>query len=142
MFLTRVPAGVGQCAVPWAISTRRYRVLAAEDDPQLRLMLEDALAHDGFEACCVADGLAARERFESSGPYDVLLLDDRMPHLSGRQLLRELRAAGKAVPALILSGNGELDDEERASLSPVALLRKPARLSDIARALRAAIETS
>lgn len=121
-------------------ATRRYRVLAAEDDPQLRLMLEDALSHDGFDACCVPDGLAARETFASSGPYDVLLLDDRMPHMSGRQLLHTLREAGEAVPALILSGNCDLDDEERASLSPVAVLRKPARLQDISRALREVVE--
>jgi CheY-like chemotaxis protein len=93
---------------------KRYRVLAAEDDPQLREVLRDALTHDGFEACCVADGLVARERFESSGPFDALLLDDRMPLLTGRELLRELRAAGQNVPVLILSGYCDAHDEEWA----------------------------
>ena len=119
--------------------SKRYRVLVAEDDPQLRDVLHSALLLDGFDACCVADGVAARERFASHAPYDALLLDDRMPFLTGRELLRELRLAGVTVPVLILSGGCELDDDERAFLRPAAVLRKPVLLSEIARALREAI---
>jgi DNA-binding response OmpR family regulator len=124
----------------WRVPFKRYRVLAAEDDPQLREVLRDALTHDGFEACCVADGLVARERFESSGPFDALLLDDRMPLLTGRELLRELRAAGQNVPVLILSGHCDAHDEEWAALKPWAVLRKPIRMSEVSRVLREAIE--
>ena len=121
------------------VVSKRYRVLAAEDDPQLRDMLQDALSDDGFDTCCVEDGIKARERFGTSGPYDVLLLDDRMPNLTGRQLLRELREAGEDVPALIISGGCDMDDEERAALRPVAVLRKPIRMAEISRALRDAV---
>lgn len=102
-------------------------------------MLHSALLLDGFEPCCVADGVAARERFAAAGPYDALLLDDRMPFLTGRELLRELRLAGAEVPVVILSGGCELDDDERSFLRPAAVLRKPVLLSEIARALREAI---
>ena len=122
------------------VERKRYRVLAAEDDPHLRDMLHDALALEGFDACCVEDGQEAREQFGSTGPYDALLLDDRMPNLSGRELLRELRAAGENIPALIISGGCELDDDERALLRPAAILRKPIPVSEISRALRDAIE--
>jgi DNA-binding response OmpR family regulator len=124
----------------WRVPFKRYRVLAAEDDPQLREVLRDALTLDGFEACCVADGLVARERFLSSGPFDALLLDDRMPLLTGRELLRELRTAGQNVPVLILSGHCDAHDEEWAALKPSAVLRKPIRMSEVSRALREAIE--
>jgi len=124
----------------WLVPWRRYRVLAAEDDPQLREVLRDALELDGFDACCVADGVAAREHLASSGPYDVLLLDDRMPRLSGREFLRELRAAGTELPVVLLSGECELNEQEWATLRPSAMLRKPTAMSAIARALRAAIE--
>ena len=117
----------------------RYRILAAEDDPQLREMLLEALAHEGFEACGVDNGAAALAEYGSSGPYDALLLDDRMPHLTGRELLRELREAGEDVPVLLISGHCDLDDDERAALRPAAVLRKPSRMADICRALRAAI---
>jgi DNA-binding response OmpR family regulator len=103
-------------------------------------MLFDALSLEGFDACCVEDGRAARERFGSSGPYDVLLLDDRMPNLSGRELLRELRAAGEDIPALLISGSCDLDDDERALLKPSAILRKPIPMAEVSQALRAAIE--
>jgi DNA-binding response OmpR family regulator len=120
---------------------KRYRVLAAEDDPLLRDMLFDALSHEGFDACCVENGRVARERLGSTGPYDALLLDDRMPHLSGRDLLRELRTAGEDIPALILSGGCELDDDERAFLRPAAILQKPIANAEIYRPHRAAIES-
>lgn len=117
----------------------RYRVLAAEDDPQLREMLVEALADEGFDACAVENGAAALLAYGATGPYDALLLDDKMPHLSGRELLRELRAAGDDVPVLLISGHCELGEEEHAALRPAAVLRKPSRLVDICRALRAAI---
>jgi DNA-binding response OmpR family regulator len=121
------------------VERKRYRVLAAEDDPHLRDMLHDGLSLEGFDACCVEDGREARERFGSSGPYDVLLLDDRMPHVTGRELVRELRAAGEDVPALIYSGNCELDEAECAALR-LHVLRKPLPMAEISRALRRAIE--
>jgi DNA-binding response OmpR family regulator len=156
MFLTHPGRDVYQWFVPWqsstsdprdedssvsaAPTTRRYRVLAAEDDPALRRMLGDALALDGFDACCVEDGRAARIALGASGPYDAVLLDDRMPHVTGRQLLSELRAAGVDVPVLLLSGSCDMDERERARLRPSAILLKPVRMADVSRALRAAIE--
>ena len=70
----------------------------------------------------------------------MILLDDRMPRLSGRELLRELRAAGKELPVVLLSGECELNEQEWATLRPSAMLRKPIPMSAITRALRAAIE--
>jgi DNA-binding response OmpR family regulator len=124
----------------WRVPFRRYRVLAAEDDPQLREVLHDALTLDGFDVCGVGDGLAARDHLRRAGSFDVVLLDDRMPGVTGRELLRELRAAGQDVPVLILSGHCDADDEEWRVLRPWAVLRKPIRMSEVSRALREAIQ--
>jgi len=82
------------------------------------------------------DGVAALERFHASGPFDVLLIDEEMPGLTGRQLLSRIRAEGGSVPALIISGNLHLAPEECAALGVAEVLRKPISFQDLARALR------
>ena len=86
------------------------------------------------------DGRAALERFRAHGPYDVLLIDEEMPGLTGRELLGIVRKEGYRVPALLISGNLHLEPEECAALGVGPVLRKPISFEDLAQAVRAAFE--
>jgi CheY-like chemotaxis protein len=112
------------------------RVLVAEDDALLREILCDGLTDQGFVVEAAADGQDALKRFRASGPFDVLLLDEEMPGMTGRAFLAQIRSEGHRVPALIISGNLHLDGEECAALGIGPVLRKPISFDDLAIALR------
>jgi CheY-like chemotaxis protein len=114
------------------------RVLLAEDDALLREILCDSLADQGFTVVAAADGQDALKRFRASGPFDVLLLDEEMPGMTGTAFLAQIRGEGHRVPALIISGNLHLDTEECAALGIGPILRKPISFEDLAIALRRA----
>jgi two-component system response regulator MprA len=115
------------------------RVLLAEDEPLLREILIEGLIDEGFEVEAAVDGLEALVLYRAKRPFDALLLDEEMPGLTGRQILRLLRAEGDWVAAVILSGNLLLDAAERAELGVGPVLRKPVSMRDLCAALRDAI---
>jgi CheY-like chemotaxis protein len=115
------------------------RVLLAEDEPLLREILIEGLIDEGFEVEAAVDGLEGLVLYRAKRPFDALLLDEEMPGLTGRQILRLLRGEGDWVPAVILSGNLLLDAAERAELGVGPVLRKPVSMRDLCAALRDAI---
>ena len=115
------------------------RVLLAEDDPVLREILSEGLAEEGFVVAAARSGAEAMDWYRRDGAYDALLLDEEMPGMTGRQLLRRLREAGDHIPALIISGNLELDEAEQRALGVGPVLRKPIPLAELGRALRALV---
>jgi two-component system response regulator MprA len=115
------------------------RVLLAEDEPLLREILIEGLIDEGFEVEAAVDGLEALVLYRAKRPFEALLLDEEMPGLTGRQILRLLRGEGDWVPAVILSGNLLLDAAERAELGVGPVLRKPVSMRDLCAALRDAI---
>jgi CheY-like chemotaxis protein len=117
------------------------RILVAEDEAPLREILCEGLREEGFEVVGAADGAEALELFHRAGPFDLLLLDEEMPRLTGRRLLAHLRAQGEDVTAVLFSGNLDLTHEEQARLRVGPALRKPVSLRDLAVAIRDAIDS-
>jgi CheY-like chemotaxis protein len=115
------------------------RVLLAEDEPLLREILIEGLIDEGFEVEAAVDGLEALVLYRAKRPFDALLLDDEMPGLTGRQILRLLRGEGDRVAAVICSGNLVLDAAEQAELGVGPVLRKPVSMRDLCAALRDAV---
>lgn len=120
----------------------RERILVAEDDARLLEILAEELAARGFEVGTALDGEVALHMFREGGSFDLLILDEEMPRLHGRQVLARLRAEGEAVPALLLSGCLEMSEEERRALGVTAVLQKPVSMADLTREIRRAIEDS
>ncbi|NBB17584.1 response regulator [Caulobacter sp. SLTY] len=116
------------------------RVLLAEDTDLSRDTLAQLLTRQGHTVTAVPDGQAAldaaRKAREKGKPFDLLILDVRMPRLDGPAALAQLRAEGHATPALILTASIDGPLARRlADQDPVRLVRKPltaAQLSQIA----------
>lgn len=88
------------------------RILIIEDEDKLRRALRRGLAEAGHDVEAAGDGdeglaLAAAE------PFDLLVLDLNLPGRDGLEVLREVRAAGRSAPVLIVSARGEVDDRVR-----------------------------
>jgi len=81
------------------------RVLIAEDDTRLALMLRDLLSGEGYEVTVAHDGQRALHE-GLTNEFDVLLLDRGLPVIEGLDVLGKLRGSGVVTPALILSALG------------------------------------
>jgi two-component system, cell cycle response regulator DivK len=72
-----------------------WQVLVVDDEPDNLLLLEVALSFEGATVTCVRSGQAALALL-SEQTFDLGLLDIRMPHMSGWDLIKEIRAHPKA----------------------------------------------
>ncbi len=89
------------------------RVLVADDSETILLLMRTRLELAGHEVETAADGQEVTERINApTEPPDLLLLDAMMPRKSGIDALRELRAAGVEIPALIVSAHQDASDAD------------------------------
>lgn len=90
--------------------------LVVEDDADVGKLLQWVLQREGFAVTLLADGRAARERIAAGPPATVVLLDLMLPHVSGHELLAELRAQApwKAVPVIMLTAKSQEKDIVKA----------------------------
>ena len=85
------------------------RLLLAEDERELSNALVTILKHSNYSVDAVYNGADALDYLET-GLYDGVILDIMMPRVDGIEVLRRLRAAGNAVPVLLLTAKSEVDD--------------------------------
>ena len=78
------------------------RILLVEDDPKQLMPLQTVLAQAGHSVDGVKDGETAQWLL-SEKEYDLLILDWMLPHISGVNLCRQYRAAGKTAPVLMIT---------------------------------------
>ncbi len=91
------------------------RVLLAEDNPINALLARTLLEREGCKVDRVADGEQAVAA-ASSGGYDLILMDLRMPGLTGVEAAKALRAKGVAAPIAALTADA-FDEDKRACLA-------------------------
>ncbi len=134
---TAIPPPLDERARPQA-SAAGLRVLLAEDNPVNALLARALLTRAG---CTVdrAGGGAEAVAAALAQPYDLILMDMRMPDLSGLDAARAIRAAGRTTPIVALTANA-FDDDRKACreagmdgflskpLEPAALESELARL--------------
>jgi CheY-like chemotaxis protein len=90
-------------SVPMAVHGAK-RILVAEDDELVRMLVRAVLSCRGYEVLEAADGEEGVRLFQERGPFDLVILDHSMPKLGGHQALKRIRALNPSVPALGLSG--------------------------------------
>ena len=85
------------------------RLLIVEDELPMRTALVDLFQAQGYRVVAVADGVRGLER-ALDDPPDLLLLDVMMPKLDGYAVCREVRQRAPALPILLLTAKGSVDD--------------------------------
>lgn len=86
------------------------RILLVEDEPGLLLTLSDFLASEGYLVETASDGESGLKRALEEA-FDLLILDVMLPRKNGFDLLRDLRQAGRATPAIMLTARGQVIDK-------------------------------
>jgi DNA-binding response OmpR family regulator len=84
------------------------KVLVIEDDPTVGQFVKRGLEEQRWSVDLVADGEEG-EALAKSQPYDLVVLDLRLPGRSGQQVLRNLRARGFEKPVLVLTAQDAVD---------------------------------
>ena len=114
------------------------RLLFIEDDQHIRAALKLALEDEGYEVIEAADGLKGLSAFETTS-VDLVLLDLRLPDLSGFEVCRLLRAKS-LVPIIIVTAQTDTHDLV-AGLEAGAddYVTKPVVAKELAARIRAAL---
>ncbi len=110
------------------------RILVVEDDPSIRLGLEDTLRAKGYEIEVVSRGADAVARAET-GRFALMILDVMLPDLDGFEVCRRVRAlrgAAARLPVIFLSARGaELDRVRGLELGADDYVTKPFSLMEL-----------
>src|SRR5690242_21527124 len=88
------------------------RLLVVEDEAKLAANLKRGLGEAGFVVDVAPSAEAARASLPHNR-YDLMLLDLRLPGQDGLDFLADLRAAGAALPVLILTARDSTDERVR-----------------------------
>jgi DNA-binding response OmpR family regulator len=86
-------------------------VLIADDDEDIRALVSTILTKAGFHAEAVDGGVSALEAAERETPH-IVVLDVRMPDMSGLEVCRQLKARREtaASPILLISAESSTED--------------------------------
>lgn len=113
------------------MSGSKGRILCTEDDPDTRELLVLTLELWGYQVACVGSAIDAIALIKAGG-FDLLLLDNWMPEISGESLCQQIREFDSKTPILFYSGAAFPNDKERAhAVGAQGYLVKPATADEL-----------
>lgn len=120
--------------------TDRPLILVVDDDDDIRMALQELFESVGLDALCFASTRALLEKGLPTRP-GCLILDIRMPGLSGLDLQQHLASRGDSKPVIFLTGHGDIQMTVQAmKAGAVDFLTKPVRDQTLLDAVTAAIQ--
>jgi DNA-binding response OmpR family regulator len=124
-------------------SRRPPRILLAEDDQEMRIMLCQALGNAGYDVVALADGLELMERLasclapESRVDVDLIISDIRMPWVNGFEVLRAIRQYVGFPRVILITAFGDDDVHAQAGrLGAAAVMDKPFDVDELVARVR------
>jgi PAS domain S-box-containing protein len=121
----------------------RERILVVDDDVDVLEMEVQMLNSLGYQTVSVASAEEAREIFQRSEPFDLVIADQSLPGQSGTDLLRHLLQTRQDLPVVLCTGYGQDVTLEKAREAGVReFLRKPVAVEDLAQIVRHAMDVA
>jgi DNA-binding response OmpR family regulator len=96
--------------LPYPMYKERPRILLAEDDLNLGMLLVDYLEAEGFDIKLCKDGALALKSLQTS-VYDLCMLDIMMPKMDGFSLAKEIRLKDGKIPILFITAKSLKEDK-------------------------------
>jgi CheY-like chemotaxis protein len=124
-------------ALPECRRGHSQRILVVEDEGAIRQIYSEALVRSGYQVDAAEDGEAGWNALNAASldanGYDLLITDNRMPKLSGVELIQKLRSAHVEVPVILASGALPANAD---GLHLAAILPKPFSLDQLLQTVR------
>ena len=118
----------------------RVRVLVVDDEPDFLKLIKRRLEKRNVEVSVVPGGKEALDHL-AENPADVVILDVRMPGLSGIDTLKEIRKRFQETEVIMLTGHGSVQSGiEGMSHGAYDYVLKPFSIDDLLDRIRAASE--
>ena len=112
-------------------------ILVVDDEPFVRDILRKTLEAHGFKVWTAGDGVEALDSCSENGDgIALVLLDVKMPRLSGPQTLQRLKVLKPQIPVCFMTGHaGAYQPDELLACGARHLFEKPFHLGDVVRVL-------
>ncbi|MEJ5364916.1 MAG: response regulator [Desulfosoma sp.] len=118
----------------------QFRVLLVDDEREFVTTLGERLEIRGLTVRIAYDGLEALKALEEK-PFDVVVLDVRMPGLSGLEILKRMKTSRPEVPVILLTGHSATRDGiEGMRLGAFDYLMKPIDIDRLLEKMREAVQ--
>ena len=116
------------------------RILVVDDEVFVRELLTDFFGKLKFTVVTASDGHAGIAAFEKE-PFNVVLVDLKMPGMSGTETLREIRRIRASTPVIIMTGYPTIDSSiEALRLGAYDYIIKPFKLQELRELIERAIK--
>jgi DNA-binding response OmpR family regulator len=99
-----------RATAPAAQTRPSGRILVVEDDPAVQKALRRLFETEGYTVEVQADGKSALDSFQAAPPAAVVL-DLRLPRVSGRDVCKEIKALAPSLPIVVLSAASDVSDK-------------------------------
>ena len=112
------------------------RILIVDDDATQREMLQGFLVHQAYDTISACDGPSALEIFQKN-PIDLALLDNRMPGMSGEELLEKIKTINPLTHVIMITAYGDIGTViNTMKLGAVEFFEKPVDLTQLLERIR------
>ena len=119
---------------------KKPKVMIADDEERLRITLGRMLTTRGLDVATFASGQEAVEKLKSDS-FDVVLLDLRMPGMSGLETLARIKEVDPSVEVILLTGHASVEAAREATkLGVYDYLLKPCPVEEIILRIESACE--
>jgi CheY-like chemotaxis protein len=117
---------------------RGEKILFLDDEPMVAELNKEILKEIGYTVTALTDPVQAVELFRKKrGAFDLVITDKTMPHMTGFDVVREIRNIRADIPVIVCSGFQEKGDLDKiAALGVSRMIIKPAAMHVMANAIR------
>ncbi len=119
---------------------KQVNILVVDDELSIRESLSGWLKRDGYQVDTAADGVTALARAQET-PYDIMLIDVKMPDMDGLTLLKKLKENELETTVLMMTAHGDIHDAVDAMKSGAYdYLLKPFELEELSLAIEKIVQ--
>jgi DNA-binding response OmpR family regulator len=120
---------------------RRIHILVVDDDKDTRQLSVDVLVGSGYDVEAAKDGTAGWEALQADN-YDLVVTDNKMPRMTGIEMIGKLRSARMAVPVIMATSHLPVHEfTSKPWLKPDATLERPFSVDDLLATVKKVLHT-
>lgn len=117
----------------------KHKILIVDDQPGIRLLLQDVFTNEGYGVILADTGMLALERiYEHS--FDLVILDYNLPLMNGRRILDKIPKEKSMIPIIVMSGLIENIQRDFRQDINVELIAKPFDIKEMIELVKTLIE--